>query len=69
MTFYKGVFTEYYKLDQPIIITIAIRRALLQGVAKGIVELQIKEDNYYKIIRLSEVLYVIGLSGSFISIL
>ena len=68
MTFYKGVFTEYYKLDQPIIITI-ITGALLQGVAEGIIELQIKEDSYYKTMRLLEVLHVISLSGSLILIL
>jgi hypothetical protein len=62
------VFIKYYRLDQPIMITTAIG-ALLQGVTKGIVKLQIKEDNYYKIIRLSEVLHVIGLSGSFILVL
>jgi hypothetical protein len=68
MTFYKRVFIKYYKLDQPIMIIITIG-ALFQGIAKGIIELQIKEDNYYKIIRLSEVLHVINLSGSFILIL
>jgi hypothetical protein len=68
MTFYKRVFIKYHKLDQPIIITITIG-ALLQGITKGIVELQIKEDNYYKTIRLSEVLHIISLSGSFILVL
>jgi hypothetical protein len=68
MTFYKGAFTEYYRLDQPIMITTATG-ALLQGVAEGTVELQIKEDSYYKIVRLSEVLYVIGLSGNLILVL
>jgi hypothetical protein len=68
MTFYKGAFTKYHRLDQPIMITTATG-ALLQGVAEGIVELQIKEDSYYKTIRLSEVLHVIGLSGSLISVL
>jgi hypothetical protein len=68
ITFYKGAFIEYYRLDQPIMITIATG-TLLQGVAEGIVELQIKEDSYYKIIRLSEVLHVIGLSRSLILVL
>jgi hypothetical protein len=68
ITFYKKAFTKYYRLDQPIMIIITTG-ALFQGIAKSIVKLQIKEDNYYKTIRLSEVLHVIGLSGSFILVL
>lgn len=68
MTFCKEAFTEYYRLDNPVLISTATG-AQLQGVAEGTVTLQVTVQGQTRPISLSGVLHVPGLTGSLISVL
>jgi hypothetical protein len=68
MTFCKEAFTEYYRLQEPVIINTATG-AQLQGIAEGTVRLQITVQGHTKPVLLTGVLHVPGLTGSLISVL
>jgi hypothetical protein len=68
MTFCKEAFTEYFRLQDPVVINTATG-AQLQGVAEGSVTLQINVEGQSRTILLTGVLHVPGLTGSLISVL
>src|SRR6266536_6257038 len=68
MTYYRDVFVEYYKLDEPVVISTA-SGAQLQGIAEGTIALKVLRDGEYWPVTLTGVLHVPGLSGSLISVI
>lgn len=68
MTYHKGAFQDYNKLQEPIIINTA-SGVQLQGIAEGTVALTVLVDSVLKPVLLTGVLHVPGLSGSLISVL
>jgi hypothetical protein len=68
MTFCKEAFSEYYPLDNPVLINTATG-AQLQGIAEGTVTLQVTVQGHTRPISLTGVLHVPGLAGSLISVL
>ena len=68
MTYYRDVFVEYYKLNEPIVISIALG-AQLQGITEGTITLKVLRDGEYWPVILTRVLHVLGLLGSLISVI
>ena len=68
MTYYRDVFVEYYRLNEPVIINTA-SGAQLQGIAEGTIALRVLRDGEYRPVTLTGVLHVLGLLGSLILVL
>lgn len=67
MTYFKGAFTEYSALQEPIIILTA-NGTELQAIGQGTVVLKVSRNGTISPVALTEVLYAPGLTGSLISV-